>query len=396
MAIIKLKDNIYSVGVLNPNLRIFDVEMATEYGTSYNAYAVMGDNKTALIETNHMNFFDAYLENLQNANIDKVDYIVLNHTEPDHSGSLFRLLEIYPNAKIVGTPAAKIYLKNITNRELDFITVKDLDQIELGGKTLEFRIAPFLHWPDTMFTYLKEDNILFTCDFLGTHFCEPTMLSNKMQYKKEYASSFESYYNAIFSPFKEFVLKGLAKISDIEPDFICTSHGPILKGEDIAIAKELYEKWSTPVIKDKKTVSIFYASAYGCTKNLAFEIEKGIKSVLDCNTNCYDANDFETSYLAEIMNNSDALLFGSPTINKDAVSPIKALLYHIDAINSKCKPATAFGSFGWSGEAVPLMIDRLRGLKFKVNYDGFKINFVPSDEQLSDAFSFGAEFANDI
>jgi flavorubredoxin len=396
MAYIKLKNNVYSVGVLNPSMRIFDVEMKTEFGTSYNAYAVIGNEKTALIDTNHLNFFDVYLDNLKDANINKVDYIVLNHTEPDHSGSLFRLLEIFPDAKIVGTPAAKIYLKNITNRELDFITVKDGDTLDLGDKTLEFRIAPFLHWPDSMFTYLKEDNILFTCDFLGTHFCEPTMWSDKILYKKEYDSAFLNYYNAIFSPFKEFVLKGLAKMSDINPDFVCTSHGPILIGQDITKAKELYTKWSTSVIKDKKTISIFYASAYSCTKSLAFEIEKGIKSVLDCNTKCYDVNDFETSYLADILNNSDAVLFGSPTINKDAVKPINALLYHIDAINTKCKSATAFGSFGWSGEAVPLMIERLRGLKFKVNYDGYKINFVPSVDQLNDAFNFGAEFANDI
>ena len=117
---------------------------------------------------------------------------------------------------------------------------------------------------------------------------------------------------------------------------------------------------------------------------------------MDCNINCYDVNDYETGYLAGVLNDSDAVLFGSPTLNKDAVEPINSLLCHIDAINTKYKSAAAFGSFGWSGEAVPLMTERLKGLKFKVNHDGFKINFVPSEDQLNDAFRYGAEFANDI
>jgi flavorubredoxin len=389
---LKIRDDVYLVGVINPTLRIFDIVMATEYGTTYNAYAVRGSEKTALIETVHADFFNIYLDNLKDAGISHVDYIVLNHTEPDHSGSLAALLEIFPDAKIVGTPAAKIYLKNIANRELDFIAVKDGDIISLGNKTLKFTVAPFLHWPDSMFTYLTEDKLLFSCDFLGAHFCGATMFSDTILKKDGYSAAFKYYYNGIFSPFAEYVIRGLDKIGGLAVDAVCPSHGPVLVGADIETAENLYREWSVPKPRGVKKVAVFYASAYGCTKTLAGEIAAGIKGAVDCEISVFNVNEDEQRCITNALAEADGLLFGSPTINKDAVAPVFGLLSHIDAINSKKRTASAFGSFGWSGEAVPNIIARLRGLGFKVAGDGFKSCFVPSEENKKDAYEFGRMF----
>ena len=175
MAAIKVTENIYSVGILNPIMRIFDVVMRTDYGTTYNSYVVKGEQKTALIETCHKTYFDQYLNNIREVvEPEKIDYIILNHCEPDHSGALAELLAVCKNAEILVSRAGSIYLKNITNRtDLKMRAVKDGEEIDLGGKTLKFINAPFLHWPDSMFTWEAQSGTLFSCDMFGSHYCEP-------------------------------------------------------------------------------------------------------------------------------------------------------------------------------------------------------------------------------
>ena len=167
MSAVKITEGIYSVGIMNPNMRVFDIVMKTDSGTSYNSYLVRGSEKTALIETCHESFFEEYLENIKEVcKFEEIDYIVMNHNEPDHSGSLAKLLELMPNAQLIASIAGANYLKNITNRcDLDIHKVKDGEVLDLGGLSLTFLSAPNLHWPDSMFTWVKEANTLFTCDF---------------------------------------------------------------------------------------------------------------------------------------------------------------------------------------------------------------------------------------
>ena len=214
MSAVKITDGIYSVGIQNPNMRVFDIVMQTDSGTTYNSYIVRGSEKTALIETCHESFFEIYLQNIQEVCDPKeIDYIVMNHNEPDHSGAMAKLLELMPNAKLVASIAGANYLRNITNRcDLDVHKVKDGEELDLGGKTLTFISAPNLHWPDSMFTYVKEDNVLFTCDFLGCHYCEPYTFDYNIAYPKAYDAALKLYYGAIFGPFASFVRKGLEKI----------------------------------------------------------------------------------------------------------------------------------------------------------------------------------------
>lgn len=400
MAALQIKKGIYSVGVLNPNMRVFDVIMKTEFGTSYNAYLITGE-KNVLIDTVHPHFFDEYLENIRSV-IDpaKIDYIVMNHNEPDHSGSLARLLKIAPQIKVLASSAGKIYLGPITNMSgLQVTAVKDGETLDLGGgKILKFINAPFVHWPDSMFTWLEAERIVFTCDFLGCHFCEPRMFDSLVSYKKYFESAFKVYYNAIFGPFKPYVLKGLEKLNMLDADYVCTSHGPILtKGVFLETAKSRYEEWSRPVIHTEKQIPIFYCSAYGNTGLLAEKISEGIHSALkNACVNIYDINENDIGELKMKMNDSDAFLLGSPTINKDAVPPVWAMIASIDAINCKGKPVSAFGSYGWSGEAVPGMIERLKALKMNVFEEGFRCRFIPSETELSDAYEFGARFARSL
>lgn len=399
MNVIKITDDIFSVGMLNPNLRIFDIIMKTEYGTSYNSYIVKGSEKTALIETCHATFFESYLKNIKEVcDLNEISYIVLNHDEPDHSGALAKLCELMPNAEIVVSQAGSLYLKNITNKDIQYKVVKDGDSISLGDKTLKFITAPFLHWPDSMFTWVEESKALFSCDFLGAHYCEPQMIDTDIAYPSCYDEAFKGYYNAIFGPFKPYVLKGIDKMKDLGAEFVCTSHGPVLtKNGRLASCIEKYVEWSKPETSENKKIPIFYCSAYGNTAKLAEAIKQGINSVIpNADVALYNIIDHDMGALAAILNGSSAFAVGSPTINRDAVAPVWVLLSHIDAINNIKKPCAVFGSFGWSGEAVPMVKQRLEALKLNVYNDDYKINFVPSNEQLKAAEEFGKGFAETL
>lgn len=386
-------------GVLNPNLRVFDVIMRTEFGTSYNAYAVFGDEKTALIETAHLSFCDSYLRNVSEAlRGKKADYLVLNHCEPDHTGCVARLLEVYPDITVIVSQAGAIYIKGITNRDdIKLLVVKDGDSIELGGVTLNFLNSPFLHWPDSMFTWVPEVRTLFTCDFLGCHYCEPQIFDINVTYPSLFDSAFKYYYDCIFKPFSPFVRKGLDKIRGIidDVDYICASHGPVLTRDGfIDEAIERYSLWSADVVKINRMIPIFYCSAYGNTRLLADGIKNGILSVHPgADVPVYDIIENDMALMCSVLNACDGFLIGSPTINKDAVPPVWHLLSDIDCVNIQKRPAALFGSYGWSGEALPHLAERLLSLKVKVFEKQLKVCFVPSKQDIVDAERFGAEFA---
>ncbi|MBE7029868.1 MAG: FprA family A-type flavoprotein [Ruminococcaceae bacterium] len=394
MSMMQLKDGIYSVGALNPNMRTFDIIMHTEYGTSYNAYIVRGE-KTALIDTVHGRFFDEYLENVRRVvDIKEIDYIISNHTEPDHSGSIRYLLEENPDITVVSTMAGKKYLGKIVNRDFRSMVVKNGDTLDLGGKTLTFRVAPFLHWPDSMFTYVNEDKVLFSCDMFGCHYCEPRMFDDRIAYPAKYDVAFKEYYDAIFSPFTEFVLAGIEKISDLDYDMVCPSHGPILVA-GIEKAIETYRNWSTKTVvpvAPKKTV-IVYVSAYGCTKRLAQEIKSGIESVDGNQVVLMDALKHDLFEIKAAIDEADGVVVGSPTINKDALKPIWDVLSVIEVLKNKDKPCGVFGSYGWSGEGFQMLEERLKGLKLKLFGESVRANFVPDDAELKNAYDWAVGFA---
>lgn len=393
MSAIKAMDDLWWVGVEDHDLRVFDIVMHSDWGTSYNAYAVRGTEGVALFETVKEKFFDEYLANLKEVcSLDEVKYIVVGHTEPDHSGSLEKLLELTPNATVVGSATAITFLKEIVNKPFASRAVKEGDTIDLGGRTLTFLSVPFLHWPDSMYTYIPEMKALFTVDSFGCHYADDRVFNDLID--GDFTDAYKYYFDCIMGPFKPFVLKALDKIKPLDIQFIGNGHGPVLRA-NIPHYLELYRQWATPVVvpADQRRVAIAYVSAYGYTKQLAGVIadalaEGGVKHV-----ELYDLveQDLETARAA--VQSADGFLLGSPTLVGDALPPIYEMLVGLNPIIHKGKPAGAFGSYGWSGEAVPKLIAQMQAIGLKLPVEGLKVRFKPSEAQLAEARQFGLDFA---
>lgn len=399
MKSLEIKKDIYWVGALDPDLRIFDIIMYTPYGTTYNSYVVKGSEKVAVFETVKEKFFDEYLERLKSLNIDitNIDYIIVDHTEPDHAGSVAKLLDLSPGAKVVGSAPAIKFMKKIANKPFESITVNEGDTLSLGNKTLRFISAPFLHWPDSIYTYIPEDATLFTCDSFGSHYCSENVFNDLNPNEERYMEALKYYYDVIMGPFKPHMLKALDKIKDLKIDMICTGHGPVLRENPQKII-ELYRKWSTkePLTDGINRVTISYVSAYGYTEELAYKIAEGIKSAGDFEVKLYDIIHHDMEEIVKDIDKSDGILFGSPTINADLLEPVRNLLTKLNPIVHGGKVAGAFGSYGWSGEAVPQIDTRLKELRMKLAAPGLRIVFKPSEEDLENAFNYGKTFGERI
>ena len=310
MSAIKLRENIWSVGVQNPALRVFDIVMESKYGTTYNAYLVTGGEKTALIEAVHRDYFDELVRNVEEVlPIEKVDYLIMNHTEPDHSGGVKALLERCPDLEVLCSASAKKFLSAISNETFPCRVVKDGDTLDLGGKILKFISAPLLHWPDSMFTWDEADKTLFTCDFLGAHFCEPSMVDTGIHavYRRAYEGELRYYFDCIFGPFKPAVLDGLDKMP-AEAELVCTSHGPCLTTATLAQVKDCYRQWATPAPRPAvKTAAVLYCSAYGCTAALA---QAAARALTDdgCQVTTVDLVDPQGADVAALVNGCDIVL----------------------------------------------------------------------------------------
>ncbi|MBK5239598.1 FAD-dependent oxidoreductase [Clostridium sp.] len=397
MNALEVKKDIYWVGALDRKLRIFDIIMYTPFGTTYNSYVVKGSEKTAVFETVKEKFFDEYLERLKSLdiNIEAIDYIVVDHTEPDHAGSVGKLLEISKNAKVVGSAAAIKFLKEIINRDFEYIIVGDGDTISLGNKTLSFISAPFLHWPDSIYTYVAEDKLLITCDSFGSHYCNEDMYNDLNSSQEDYNESLKYYFDSIMGPFKPYVLKAIDKIKDLTVDIICPGHGPILREDPWSIVNK-YKEWSKPYeVSTEPQVTICYVSAYGYTESIAKKIEEGINSNCNFKVKAYDVIHHDMNDILSSIDKSEGILFGSPTINGDALEPIWDILTKLNPIVHGGKVASAFGSYGWSGEAVSNIEDRLKQIKLDL-YPSMKFKFKPSEKDLNLAYKFGASFAEKI
>lgn len=382
MGSMQLKDNLYSVGVLNPALRVFDIIMTSPYGTSYNAYLLTGE-KNALIETVHLDYWEEYRANIESIlPLERIDYLIMDHNEPDHSGSVAKLLAACPNLTVICTQAGKKHLEDITNLTFNCKVVKQGDTLDLGSRVLEFYPAPMLHWADSMFTWSPKDRVLFSCDFLGAHYCEPSMMDSSIHYPDSYLEQVKHYYTCIFGPFPSYVQAGLDKIDALTPapELICTCHGPCLS-ESIPSLKAQYRAWSTPVRRARKLAAVLYCSAYGCTAALAKAVAAAL-TAQGLDVELRDVTDTPLAESAALANECDLLAVGAPTINRDAPKAIWDVLTSIDAVNSKGKPALAFGSYGWSGEGVEMLHTRLSQLKFQVAGGVFRCLFTPTEADL--------------
>ena len=393
MQALNIKPDLYWTGVLDPDLRVFDIIMETKYGTSYNSYLLKGSKKIALFETSKLSFFEEMREYIESeVNISDIDYLVMDHTEPDHAGTVEKLLELNPSLTIVATGTAIQFLKHIVNRDFNSIAVKDNDHLSLGDKTLEFMVLPNLHWPDTMYTYVPEMKTLFTCDSFGSHYSCDGVLRSKVADEAAYAEATKYYFDCIIGPFAyPYMNTALKRIEGLDIETICCGHGPVHDSH----FEELfawYNSWcAAPAKKDKKLVVMPYVSAYGYTKQLSEEIKKGVEDAGEIEVRRYDLVFDDKSGLAADLAAADGYLFGTPTILGEALEPVYSLTLGLYPPVFKGRLASAFGSYGWSGEGVPHILERLKQVRMNV-LDGFRVRFKPDANQLADAYDFGYNF----
>jgi flavorubredoxin len=388
----EITSDVYWIGALHPDLRIFDIIMKTANGTTYNSYLIR-DQKTAVIDTVKSKFSQQYFQNISEI-IDpaEISYVIIQHNEPDHSGSLKELLSRAPQAKVLCAKPAIKYVKNIVNKDIDIEAVNEDTEINLGSKALRFLSTPFLHWPDTMMTRLDE-HILFPCDVFASHYCDSHMFDDRIT--ENFWPDFTYYFNMILRPFKKHLRKALDKIDQHQIELIAPSHGPILR-QNIQKYFDAYAEWSKELPpNDPKKVLIYYASAHGNTEKMANMIFKGVNTA-GVEASLYNVMEINLQNQLNLIEQCDGLIVGSPTINNDAVKPIWDLLSVLTTLDIKGKKAASFGSIGWSGEAVKFLDERLRSLKFKVPYDGITATLVPDESDLSSCEQFGKDFANNL
>ncbi|MEG1548311.1 MAG: FprA family A-type flavoprotein [Clostridia bacterium] len=389
---VKIVNGIHWVGALDAALRHFDVVMETQYGTSYNAYLVQGTDKTALIDTVKDGFLSQSLELIkQLMDPKKLDYIIIQHTEPDHSGSLAELLKFAPNAKVLCSKPASLYLPHIANRELPIEILKDGDMLDLGDKVLQFISAPFLHWPDTMFTYDTDTGALLTCDAFGCHFAAENVLESRTD--PEFKQARRYYYDCIMSPFAPYVAKAVARVKALpQVTTILPSHGPVLDvnpGE----AVDMYAAWAAEQTPSSgKDVFVGYVSCYGYTKTMAQSLKDKLCEA-GFNVDMAELSSISAAEASGRMTKADAIAIGSPTVNADALPPIWLALSSLCVPLVRGKKAVVFGSYGWSGEAVPLIEQRLTGLGIKV-VGCSKTRFLPDEAALTDMQRLALDLAD--
>ncbi len=391
---VEVRKDIFWVGALDYHIRTFDIVMHTDYGTTYNSYIVKGTDKTVLFEMSKETFYHQFIERVSSTTDPaKIDYIVVSHAEPDHAGVIAKLLTVNPDVVIVGTATCIKFLKNIANMEFKSLAVKNGDTLNIGGKTLQFIVAPFLHWPDTMYTYIAEEKTIFTCDSFGCHYCDDRLFNDKIE--GDFMDAYKYYFDMIMGPFKPFVLEALNKIKDLDIETICNGHGPIIR-KDPQKYMELYRQWATVQKRSKPSVVIPYVTSYGYTKKLAEKIAEGIKASGDIDVLLFDLIKSDKEVVLNEISQAAGVLFGTPTIVGDTLPPIWGVLTELNPIIHKGKLAGAFGSFGWSGEAVGNVMDRLKQLRFRTPLEGFKVCFNPSESDLEGAFDFGRNFGCEV
>ena len=385
------------IGVLDPDLVTFDVVMETKYGTTYNSYFIDADKK-AIVETTKEKFWEEYLMKIDElCDPEEIEYIILNHTEPDHSGNVKNMLRVAPNATVVGTGNAIRYLKDLMGMDFKHLIVKDGHTLDLGNKTLRFISAPNLHWPDTMYTWLEEDKVLFTCDSFGAHFCDDAMFEDKIERMEEYDYSFKYYFDVILKPYSKFMLKAIEKIEGLDIRIIATGHGPILR-KNWKRYVDLSKRYAEEALAqpEKPRVFIPYVSAYQKTGMIAELIGEGIRQAGDIEVDVADIEMAPLGELEEKVTHASAYIIGSPTINQNILLPVYKIFALINPIRDKGKPAASFGSYGWSGEAREMIKSNLENLKLKVFDEGVFVKFTPNEEESAKAIEFGKAFGEEL
>jgi len=355
----KIKDGIYWVGAVDWDRRLFDDLIPLPDGTSYNAYIIQGSDKTALIDTVDPDMSHILLDRLKQLGVECIDYIIANHAEQDHSGTLPQILAKHPRAHVVCTPKCKNILLDMELAPEDcFLTVDDGETLSLGDKTLEFIHAPWVHWPETMLTYLREDKILFSCDFLGSHLASTDLFTNDESRVYEAA---KRYYAEIMMPFRKIIQKNLKKVKEYDISLIAPSHGPIYDRPEFIL--EAYNDW---VFSEPKNIVVLpYISMHGSTRVMVEHLvdaltEKGVTVKL------FNLSVTDIGELAISLVDAATIVIGSPTVLGGAHPNVIYAAYLANVLRPKTKFVSIIGSYSWGGRMVQQLAELIPKLEVEI------------------------------
>jgi len=392
----KITEKVTWVGKIDWELKRFHGnELSTHRGSSYNSYLIR-DKKTVLIDTVWKPFAGEFVRNLKKEiDLNEIDYIVVNHGEIDHSGALVELMREIPDTPIYCTANAVKSLKGHYHHDWNFVEVKTGDTLDIGESKLIFIEARMLHWPDSMFTYMTGENILFSNDAFGQHYASEQLFNDQVKQDELYYEAMK-YYANILTPFSGFVTKKIKEIMDmgLPIDIICTSHGIIWRDNPLQIVNK-YLEWADNYQENQ--ITIIYDTMWNGTRRMAEAIAEGIRSSDDAvvvklyNASKYDKNDIITEVFK-----SKAVLVGSPTINRGISFSISGILEMIKGLGFKNKKAAAFGAYGWSGEGVKIITEELKDAGFEVVDDGIRALWNPDEQALQQCREFGQRFVRSL
>jgi len=356
----QVRDDIYSVGAIDWDLDLFDRLIPLPDGTSYNSYLIKGSEKIALLDTVDPRKTDTLVNNLVAAGVDRIDYVIAHHAEQDHSGSLPDILLLYPDAKVVTNEKCKSMLIDLLGIEEEkFITVEDREVLELGGKTLEFVYTPWVHWPETMCSYMKEEKVLFTCDFFGSHLATSDLF---LQNERDIYEPAKRYFAEIMMPFRNVIRNNLVKLEDLDIEVIAPSHGPVYDNPQFIV--DCYKDWAGDEVKNE--VVLGYISMHGSTKKMAEYLK------------VFELGDVDIGKIAISLVDAATIILASPTVLVGAHPTVASVAVLANALRPKAKFATFVGSYGWGGK----MVEQLGGLLG--NFKGEIISPVMVKGQASD------------
>jgi len=355
----QIRPNVYAVGAIDFDARLFDRLIPLPDGTSYNSYLIKGSEKTALLDTVDPAKTEVLLSNLVKLGLDNIDYVIAHHAEQDHSGSLPDVLLKYPDTKVVTNPKCMDMLIDLLGIEHDkFITIKDGATLPLGGKTLQFIYLPWVHWPETMGTYLKEDKILFSCDFFGAHLATSSLFVDDEAVVYESA---KRYYAEIMMPFRRQINANLTKLDGMEIDIIAPSHGPVYNRPEFIVGA--YKDWASDTVKNEVVVP--YVSMHGSTARMVSHfvdalINRGIT------VKQFELSTLDIGKLAMALVDAATVVIGSPTVLTGPHPRAAYATFLANALRPKTKFASVIGSYGWGGKMVEQLTGMIPNLKVEV------------------------------
>lgn len=354
-----LRPNIYCVGAIDWDARLFDRLIPLPDGTSYNAYVVRGSEKTVLLDTVDPAMTADLLNNIVKIGVDKLDYIVAHHGEQDHSGSLSDVLLMYPDAKIVTNARCKQMLLDLLDLDDEkFVTIEDGQTLSLGDKTLQFVYTPWVHWPETMSTYVPEDKILFSCDFFGAHLATSSLFVDDEGAVYEAA---KRYYAEIMMPFRKQISANLAKLDELDIEIIAPSHGPAY--DKPAFIIDAYKDWVSDSVKNKVVVP--YVSMHGSTGEM---VSHFVEALMDRGiaVKQFELSTIDIGKLAIELVDAASIVIGSPTVLAGAHPAAVYAAFMANAIRPKAKFVSIIGSFGWGGKTVEQLTGLMSNLKIEL------------------------------